>query len=120
MENKSGLKPLGCAVLVKDYRPERKYGQIVLPPNVKDKQSMVDSRVEIIAIGENAWVEESSPRAKIGDIVLVGKFSGFMAGGADGELYRLVNDRDIFCGMDNAAFDAQAARDLGLKEVANG
>lgn len=114
MENKSGLHPLGVAVLVKDYRPERKYGQIILPDNVSERQSMIDSRVQVVAVGPSAWCDEPSPRATEGDIVLVSKFSGYMAGGADGELYRLVNDRDVFCGMDDAQFEAKAMRDLGV------
>lgn len=119
MENNSGLRPLGVAVLVKDYRPEKKYGKIIIPPNVSDRQAMVDSRVQVVAIGPGAWAEEGAPRAAVGDVVLVSKFSGYMAGGADGDLYRVVNDRDVFLAMDADAFEAKAARDLGV-EVTNG
>lgn len=131
MENKSGLRPLGVAVLVKDYRPERKYGKIFVPENVSDRQSMIDSRVQVLAVGPAAWQDEyvirgwwifrwkqHTPRAKVGDVVLVSKFSGYMASGADKQLYRMVNDRDIFCGMDDKAFEAQAKQDLGIREAA--
>lgn len=117
MENNSGLRPLGVAVLVKDYRPERKYGKIVLPDNVSERQSMVDSRVEVVAVGPGAWKDEDAPRAKVGDVVLVSKFSGYMAGGADGDLYRVVNDRDIFLSLDPIAFEAKAMKDLGVTHV---
>lgn len=129
MENKSGLRPLGVAVLVKEYRPEKKYGKIVIPDNVSERQAMVDSRVQVIAVGESAWQDEytlrgwwifkwkqHAPRAKVGDIVLVSKFSGYMASGADGDLYRTVNDRDIFLAMDAGLFDAKAMRDLGIPD----
>lgn len=112
MENNSGLRPLGVAVLVKDYRPEKKYGKIIIPPNVSERQAMIDSRVQVVAVGPKAWEEEGAPRAVVGDVVVVSKFSGYMAGGADGELYRVVNDRDIFLGMDADAFEAKAQRDL--------
>ena len=98
MENTSGLAPLGVAVLIKLYEPERKGAQIVLPESVQGRMSMVDNRAIVVAVGPSAWHDEPSPRAAVGDKVLVTKFAGFMAKGPrDGELYRLVNDRDIFC-----------------------
>lgn len=100
MENRSGLKPLGVAVLIKAYEPERKGGQIVLPDNVAGRLAMVDNRAVVVEVGPSAWHDEPAPRAKAGDRVLVTKFAGFMAKGpADGEQYRLVNDRDIFCAI---------------------
>ena len=99
MNNPSGLEPRGVAVLVKGHEPERKGGKIVIPDNVQGRMSMVDNRVVVIAIGANAWHDEPSPRAKVGEKVLITKFAGFMAKGNDGERYRLVNDRDIFCAI---------------------
>ena len=100
MMNESGLKPLGVAVLIKGYEPERKNAAIMLPDNVKDRVAMVDNRAVVVEVGENAWHDEPTPRAKVGDRVLVTKFAGFMAKGPkDGEQYRLVNDRDIFCAI---------------------
>lgn len=99
MENLSGLKPLGVAVLIKPYEPERKGAQIVLPPDVQGRLSMVDNRAVVVDVGPSAWHDEPVPRAKIGDRVLVTKFAGFMAKGDDDQVYRLVNDRDIFCAL---------------------
>lgn len=98
--NLSGLDPRGVAVLIKTYEPERKGGQIVLPDAVQSRMAMVDNRAIVVAIGPSAWHDEPVPRAKVGDKVLVTKYAGFMAKGpADGEMYRLVNDRDIFCAI---------------------
>ena len=98
MLNTSGLEPRGVAVLIKPYEPERKGAQIVLPDSVQGRMSMVDNRAVVVAVGPSAWHDEPSPRAAVGDKVLVTKFAGFMAKGPqDGEMYRLVNDRDIFC-----------------------
>lgn len=98
--NESGLAPLGVAVLIKLYEPERRGAKIVLPDSVQGRLSMVDNRAVVVAVGPSAWHDEPSPRAKVGDRVLVTKFAGFMAKGpADGILYRLVNDRDIFCAI---------------------
>ena len=100
MENLSGLKPLGVAVLIQTYEPERKAGMIVIPEQVQTRLAMVDNRATVIAVGENAWHDEPSPRAAVGDRVLVTGHAGFMAKGpADGKQYRLVNDRDIFCAI---------------------
>lgn len=100
MENLSGLKPLGVAVLIEPYEPERRGGQIIIPDNVAGKMAMVDNRATVVAVGESAWHDEPVPRAVPGDRVLVTKFAGFMAQGpADGKPYRLVNDRDIFCAI---------------------
>ena len=96
--NQSGLDPRGVAVLIKKYEPERKGGLIELPEEVQKRQSMVDTRAVVIAVGPAAWFDEPTPRAKVGDKVLVTAYAGFIARGpADGELYRLVNDRDVFC-----------------------
>lgn len=100
IENRSGLRPLGCAVLVEEYTPERKGSLIELPPSVRERSAMVENRVTVIEAGPEAWKDEGRPRANPGDKVLVTKFAGFMAiGTADGKPYRLVNDRDIFCGI---------------------
>jgi co-chaperonin GroES (HSP10) len=88
------------AVLIEPYEPERKGALIVLPDSVQGRLSMVDLRARVIAIGPNAWHDEPSPRAQVGDKVLVTKFAGLMATGPkDGKTYRLVNDRDIFCAI---------------------
>jgi len=94
-ENKSGLVPLGHAVLIKHYQPERKGGLIVIPETVQDRQVLVEQRAEIVAVGPQAWKGEM--RAQPGDKVLVAKLSGYMAiGPADGERYVFINDVDIF------------------------
>lgn len=97
-QNNSGLQPLGRAVLVKMYEPEKKAGIIAIPDHIKERQSVMEDRAEVIAIGSECWADESQPRAAAGDKVIVTKMAGYVAKGtADGELYRLVNDRDIFC-----------------------
>lgn len=95
--NESGLEPLGCAVLVKPYEPEKKEGLILIPDAVQERTHMVEQRAVVIAIGPASWPNESVPRAKPGDRVMVAKFAGSMAVGTlDGQKYRFVNDRDIF------------------------
>jgi co-chaperonin GroES (HSP10) len=98
MDNKSGLIPLGVAVLIKPYEPERKGALIEIPDSVQGRMAMVEVRAVVVAVGPNAWHDEPVPRAAVGDKVLVTKFAGFTAKGPlDGQSYRLVNDRDLFC-----------------------
>ena len=104
MTNESGLVPVGVAVLLSPYEPERKGGLIEIPDVVRDRTLMVEQRAIVVAIGPEAWSEEKAPRAKLGDRVLVTKMAGYMAiGPFDGKKYRLVNDRDIFAKIDREA-----------------
>jgi co-chaperonin GroES (HSP10) len=97
MSNQSGLFPVGRAVLVEAYQPERKKSIIELPDEVLGREQMIEQRAVVIAIGPSAWFDEPQPRAKIGDHVLISKFCGHIAKGTlDDKPYRFVNDRDIF------------------------
>lgn len=102
MENRSGLSPKGVAVLVKPYTVANKGGLIAIPASVRAQTDMVDNRVVVVEVGPEAWKDESAPRAVAGDHVLITKFAGFMIkpeDTLDGQAYRVVNDRDIFCGI---------------------
>lgn len=95
-ENTSGLAPLGRAVLVEHYEPERKQGVIVMPDSVSERTAMVEQRAVVVEVGPACWPDEPA-RARPGDRVLISKLAGYLAKGpADGKLYRLINDRDIF------------------------
>jgi co-chaperonin GroES (HSP10) len=97
VENKSGLHPAGRAVLVKPYQPDRQDSIIALPDSVRLNQQVLEQRAIVIEIGPSAWMEESVPRAVVGQKVLVSAYAGYMAEGIkDKEQYRFVNDRDIF------------------------
>ena len=101
MSNESGLKPLGRAVLIKPYEPERQSSVIVMPDSVQANQMMLEQRAVVVECGENCWCDEPSPRAKPGDKVLVARFAGYMAKGTkDEQQYRFVNDRDIFAAIE--------------------
>lgn len=109
--NKSGLHPQGVAVLTEPYEPEVKIWSdtLIIPDEVRQSLSVLENRVIVIEIGGDAWSDESKPRASIGDCVLIQKHSGFVATGADGKMYRMVNCRDIFCKVDVEAFEAAKA-----------
>lgn len=97
MSNESGLVPVGRAVLVEPYQPERKESVIVLPDAITTNQQVIEQRAVVIEIGPECWVGEGTPRAAVGDRVLISAYAGYMSlGPADGKQYRFVNDRDIF------------------------
>ena len=61
------------------------------------RENSLEQRAVVVAIGPTAWHDEPTPRAKVGDKVLIGKFEGHMAvGPMDGKQYRFIVDRAIF------------------------
>lgn len=94
--NTSGLAPLGRAVLVQVYEPERKDSLIAIPDFVQERGAAVETRAVVVEVGPACWPDEPK-RAAPGDKVLISKLAGFVAKGTkDGQIYRFVNDRDIF------------------------
>lgn len=100
-QNTSGVSPLGRAVLVEYYEPERKESLIFIPDTVRKGEVLMEQRAVVVEIGPAAWPNEP-PRARIGDRVLIAAFTGYaLKGPADGRLYRIVNDQDIFARIEH-------------------
>jgi len=98
--NTSGLKPLGRAILVEPYEAATKSETILILESTKERNVMLETRAVVIDVGPVAWCEEPTPRAKVGDRVLVSNMAGVVAvGPLDGKRYRVINDRDVFCGL---------------------
>lgn len=115
MQNESGLEPAGVAVLLEPHEPEKKAGRILIPEGVKERTTLLETRARVVAVGPSAWHDEPHPRASVGDLVIVTSYAGAMVKGpADGKIYRLVNDRDIYCRITH---EGEAVK---LKEVARG
>ena len=98
MENNSGVSPRGRAILVQPYEIEKPEGLIVMPDSVKENLKLLQNRAVVIEIGPDAWKGET-PRAQLGEKVFITKYAGFIVEGVDGEMYRLVNDNDIFAAI---------------------
>ena len=65
---------------------------------------MIETRAIVLEIGPEAWTDESCPRAKVGDKVVIGKLAGTIINGTLPEgpnkeyrKYRMVNAGDIYC-----------------------
>jgi co-chaperonin GroES (HSP10) len=96
--NKSGLRPVGRAVLLEPYEPEIEASIIYIPPTARERGMMVEERGIVIAIGPEAWPDEKEPRARVGDKVMVSKWAGsIVSGPLDGRKYRMVNGDDVYC-----------------------
>jgi co-chaperonin GroES (HSP10) len=96
MINGTGIKPVGVAILVKPYTPEK--SMIIMV----ESSDIMEDRAIVLEIGSEAWKDESRPRAKPGDKVMLSRFAGKMVRSpVDGNVYRLVNDRDIICQIVN-------------------
>ena len=96
IENNSGWRPAGRAVLVLPDEVVKKDSLIVMPSSIADRTKMMQDRATVIAVGSEAWHEEREARAKPGDQVILAAFSGYLLQGDDGKLYRFVNERDVF------------------------
>lgn len=97
LRNRSGLIPLGQAVLVEPYEPELISQVIAIPKSAQERMTMAEQRARVIAVGPEAWKDEKAPRAKPGDKVMVSAYAGMMTTGSkDGKTYRVINARDIF------------------------
>lgn len=98
MHKESGLEPLGHAVLVESYDPEEETRRIVIPETAKQGMKTIETRARVVAVGPLAWTDEAFQRAAIGDKVLLANYSGVLVNGPmDNKIYRMVNDRDIYC-----------------------
>lgn len=101
-KNLSGLHPSGEAILLRLYDPELTSSTIFVPPTVSDRQAMIETRGIILEIGSQAWMDENEPRHEIGDKVLISRYSGtIVTGPLDKCKYRMVNARDIYCGIED-------------------
>ena len=111
--NLSGLQPVGRAILVELYKVQtHSAGGIEMPGNIVESAQQSEQRARLVACGPLAWRSEPVPRAKIGDHLIFAKYSGYVATGpADGNVYRIVNDTDVFCIMTTLPEEAKFFQD---------
>jgi len=106
IENMSGIEPVGHAVLLLPYKPDLDSSPLYIPETASRRLDMIEMRGIVVAIGPDAWKRAwwqkllgigSTPRAKIGDKVLVSAYCGsVMRGPFDDVQYRLVNAGDVY------------------------
>jgi len=121
MKNKSGIYPSGNRVLVKpDDIEEVTDGGIFIPQSVTDRHQLSACYGVVIEVGPDAfrhstewtYVEAddqaditkvkgySAPFAKAGDRIAFAIYAGLIQTGKDGVEYKIINDEDITCKVD--------------------
>ena len=88
------VKPLRDRVLVKRIEEaEQKVGNIIVPDSTKEKPQ----QAEVVAVGSGRLLdngERVAPAVKVGNKVLIGKWSGTDVK-IDGEEYLIMKEEDI-------------------------
>jgi chaperonin GroES len=101
------IVPQGHRVLVKPEKKEEKTeGGIILAQSIREKEELAGIFGTVIAIGPNAWAafDGGEPWAKVGDRVVFSKYGGLVLEDPETkELYRLLNDDDIYCTLEEGA-----------------
>lgn len=100
---KKQVMPVEFKILVKPYKVDEtdpllkraKEAGIALPEDSKDREQMAQQKGTLIAIGGNAFSDWNEPIPKIGDEVMFAKYAGYNIQDDSGEIYRVLNDKDI-------------------------
>lgn len=96
--NKSGIRPVEYRVLVKPEKVEKMTaGGIYLPDQTHEKDKYAVMKGVLVAVSPDAFTNPQWLFApKVGDTVLFDRYAGGNSViGADGEEYRLMNDKEI-------------------------
>mgnify|MGYP001609456512 CR=1 FL=1 len=102
-ENTSGILPIGDRVLVLVDKPEqRTLGGIEIPVETAARAGMAAETGVLVAVGESAfkWMNDRihpwvGVAPKPGDRVILERYSGQLHVGADGEIYRLMEAKNL-------------------------
>lgn len=103
VEDMPGIEPVEYRVLVKPEPVKEKTDTgIYLPDDVKERQQMAAIRATVVKLGGKACHDEVGDELRpwplvpqVGDRVLMKKYAGEIAKGADGVEYRLIQDKEI-------------------------
>ena len=101
--NSSGIQPVDDRVLVLPTKIDRMTeGGIALPETVAEMEEVGHIKGTIAAMGAQAFedIEKPDQRPKVGAIVAMARYAGYLMQGKDKQEYRLVNDRDIAAVLD--------------------
>lgn len=102
-----GLRATGFALVVAiEAADEASRGGIIIPQGVRDKEEIVQQRGRIVDMSPAAFDFATFPPEaipQVGSAILFAKLAGFRAEGADGRHYRILQDRDVACIIEEAA-----------------
>ena len=101
MKNESGIVPVEFKVLIKPDTVEQKTAHgIIIPDETHDREGWSQVKGTLIATGGSAftnpdWHPAETKALQAGTRVYFAKYQGILMTGADGNEYRLCNDKDI-------------------------
>jgi chaperonin GroES len=100
------IVPQGHRVLVRPDKKEQKTaGGIIIAEQIREKEELAGIFGTLVSIGPDSWKAfgDGQPWAKVGDRVVFSKYGGIVLEDPDDkELYRLLNDDDIYCTIEGS------------------
>lgn len=102
MINESGIHPLGHRVLVlPEFVEEKSEGGIIIHHgNQQMREEMAQIKALVVELGSTAYKDQESEWCQAGDRVVIGKYSGLLYKGKDGQNYRVINDLDVVANIE--------------------
>lgn len=103
---KPGIRATGFAMVVAMPPPNDKRGSLFIPDSVADKDQMVEVRGRIVSMSPACFDFANFPPGTapvIGDVIQFARLSGIQTTGSDGNLYRVIQDRDVLAIVEEAA-----------------
>lgn len=96
-DNPTGITPVEYKILVRlDVVEEKTVGGIIIPDGRNEINQMAQTYATLIAIGGMAFSDWKGTVPKVGDRILINKYTGQPPKAGDIEnLYRLGNDKDV-------------------------
>ena len=107
VKNNSGWCPQGSAVLLRACELSEKAGKdgvIIIPEKAAMSSATCETMGIVVAIGADAW-KDCTPRAKIGEKVLVTQYSGGVIKGRDGYVYKMIPSHAIYATEDEETYE---------------
>lgn len=101
-KNKSGYRALGARLIVlTDQCADKTAGGIWIDPVTAERMTMSAETGTVVQLGSKAFAwAEADEKPKPGDRVYIERYSGQVALGKDGQLYRILDDRCVGALMD--------------------
>lgn len=97
-ENTSGFRPVEFKVLVRpDEVAEKTSGGVIIPDTEHERMGWAQTKGTIIAHGSKAFADFAEDRDAlvVGARIFFDKYTGIIFEGADGEEYRIIQDKEV-------------------------
>lgn len=97
VDNLSGFTATGHRLLVICGQVEATTASgIVLPTKAVEAEKNLSVWARVVEIGHDAWSDKKADFAEVGDVVLIGQYTGkFHISPVDHKEYRFINDLDV-------------------------